>query len=752
MHRTSTSPLPSHQVGFFIALLCVQTLLFSRVYAEGQWSGRIFDADGRPVPLAHVLFVPHQDSGQTHSTYSDSSGRYRLTAPTNTIGQLRVETLGYKTAVRAVDTPGESTAFDFYLQLQPLLMDELVVYRQRDEEDASFVETIAVDRSSGNDLAQLLDAATGINIRRYGGLGSFSTVSIRGSTSEQVQIFLDGVPLNSASGGGVDIGSLSLAGIERIEVHRGAVPAQFGGNSMGGVVHLRTQRLSAKRRTHLQAGGGSFSTRQLGLSQSGSWRTWQHASLVNYSASANTFRFWDDNGTEYNVADDEWATRLNSDFSALRLMSKVGRPFGARQLQVHAIFDLSNRGIPGLGNNQSLHTRFDTWSHIAEANFYGPHAHSGTFRLKAYRADQRDTYKDLLGEVGTGLQHQRNATRSYGLRGELSALLPYISLVNTFAEFRRERFAPRNALRPDSVLPTSQRSSAALGFEVETPLVGRRLAARIGGQSEHLSNRLFASDGLALGSFSPRRSSETLWGLRLGLMARLGAHLSAQAHRGTYQRAPSFFELFGDRGAVMGNADLIGEMGHNNDIGLAYRRPIETASGFSLLEVIYYHNRVDNLIRFVHNSQQVSKPYNIGEALLRGVEVRWQARAFSALALSGNYAYQRAENRAPFSFEQGNDLPNAPRHRLSNRLEYTLSAWALWYEHQRESRHFLDRANLRPVARRIIHHIGARLAVSETASLTAEMRNAGDNRIADLWGYPLPGRSYIVKLDYSFTP
>ena len=99
---------------------------------------------------------------------------------------------------------------------------------------------------------------------------------------------------------------------------------------------------------------------------------WEYLGLVNYRASRNDFRFWDDNGTEYNSQDDGWARRLNSDFRGLRGLAKIGRSLGASRLQIHNTFDLSYKGIPGIGNNQSLHTRYDTWRHIAEAALFGP--------------------------------------------------------------------------------------------------------------------------------------------------------------------------------------------------------------------------------------------------------------------------------------------------------------------------------------------------------------------------------------------
>lgn len=749
MRRNSTLSLPGRQVGFFVALLCTRALFAEPIAQTSELSGRVLDADGRPIASALVIFTtsPVDDGGQ--STYSDSTGLYRLPTLSSPIGQIRVEALGYRPLTRSIDLRSSDTTVDFYLQLQPLQMDELIVYRPRSKDDASFVETITVDRRSG-DLAQLLDAATGLNTRRYGGLGSFSTVSIRGSTSEQVQIFLDGVPLNSASGGGVDVGSLSLAGVEQIEIHRGTAPSQFGGNSIGGVVHMRTRGLEAPQQTHLHAEAGSFATRQLGFSHSGRLGLWHYLSLADYRASDNTFRFWDDNGTEYNAEDDEWATRRNSDFAALRILSKAGRLLGAHRLQIHSTLDWSHKGIPGLGNNQSLHTRFDTWRHIAEVNFYGPHTRGGSMRLKSYYSEQRDTYKDLLGEVGTGQQHQRNATRSVGLRGEWNVLWHRDMLANAFAELRREHFSPRDALRANESPNASRRSSATLGLQLEKGLFDQRLATQIGGQIERQRNRFFIQGNGPFTSADTLRSTGVLWSARWSLSARLSAHISARAHSGIYRRAPSFFELFGDRGAVIGNAELNSETGHNSDVGLVYRAAQNKRIGVELFEVAYYRNRVRDLIRFIHNSQQVSRPYNVGKALLQGVETRWQARLFSRLVTTGNYTYQRAENRAPFSFEKGRDLPNAPRHRLSNRIALRAAPWETWFEHQWESRHFLDRANLRPVARRLLYHIGVRRAIGEAIELRAEMRNVGDNRVADLWGYPLPGRSYALAVEHTF--
>ena len=760
MRRPSAQTRSRSRVGlFFIALLLS---LQPEALLAGGLQGRLLDGD---TPVSGAVLTLRSASGAVYATRSDTDGAFQLQDLPPGAWELRVEMLGYRPLERHVQTGVVSemgaarsdaappTEIELYLDPLPLLMDEMVVRARRDPKGghtAAFVEAIHFgdQRAPDADLAQTLDRATGVNIRRYGGLGSFSTLSIRGSTAEQVQVFLDGVPLNQAIGGGVDLGNLPVGGVESVEIYRGAVPARFGGNSLGGVVHIRTRPLGDEVRTRLRTGTGSFGTRQLSASIGGPWNGWEYLGLVDYSASRNDFRFWDDNGTEYNAKDDGWARRLNSDFRGLRGLAKVGRRVGASRLQIHNTVDLSHKGIPGIGNNQSLQTRYDTWRNIAVAMLYGPLArgHAG-YRLKAYHSREESEYKDLRGEVGTGTQHDRSTTLGMGLRGEANALLPGRALLTAFAAARRETFDPDNLLQRQSRLLQSRRRGLTAGTEVEVPLL-RRLTLNVGSQFERLDDRFYDRKNFAPSDILPsREKGETLWGYRLGMALDLGAGLALKAHHGRYQRAPSFFELFGDRGAVIGNTDLVSERGRNGDLGLVFRSAASGA-GLVLAEAVYYRNRVDDLIRFAQNSQRVSRPQNFGRASLRGVETRVRARLIPPLEIGGNYIYQRAENRTPFSFERGNDLPNAPRHRLNARIALDLARAGVYCEFSRESRHFLDRANLRMVPVRVLYHLGGRVPLVEGVALSWVLRNLSDNRVADLWGYPLPGRTYALAMHY----
>jgi len=71
------------------------------------------------------------------------------------------------------------------------------------QETPAFYSLIKRDQFEGKieSLAEVIEKEAGVQVRQAGGLGSYSVISLRGSTSEQVMIYIDGILLNEASGG-----------------------------------------------------------------------------------------------------------------------------------------------------------------------------------------------------------------------------------------------------------------------------------------------------------------------------------------------------------------------------------------------------------------------------------------------------------------------------------------------------------------------------------------------------------------------
>ncbi|MBN9424760.1 MAG: hypothetical protein BGO63_13070 [Candidatus Accumulibacter sp. 66-26] len=75
-------------------------------------------------------------------------------------------------------------------------------------------------------IPDLLDQIPGVYVRRMSGSGHYTTASIRGSAPSQVNIYIDGVPLNTASETAADLSTLPISNVERVEVYRGTTPAR----------------------------------------------------------------------------------------------------------------------------------------------------------------------------------------------------------------------------------------------------------------------------------------------------------------------------------------------------------------------------------------------------------------------------------------------------------------------------------------------------------------------------------------------
>ena len=85
-------------------------------------------------------------------------------------------------------------------------------------------------------LTDALQHAPGLKIQRT--VKNGSKLNIQGADANHVLILKDGLPFISPTGSETDISQIPLAGIERIEIIKGAGSALYGSSAMGGVVNL----------------------------------------------------------------------------------------------------------------------------------------------------------------------------------------------------------------------------------------------------------------------------------------------------------------------------------------------------------------------------------------------------------------------------------------------------------------------------------------------------------------------------------
>jgi len=91
-------------------------------------------------------------------------------------------------------------------------------------------------------LPDLMRKVPGVHVREVNGKGQYTTVTVRGSTAAQVGVFIDGVLSNLGGDSAVDLSTIPVANVERIEVYRGYIPARFAGTFIGGVINIVTKK------------------------------------------------------------------------------------------------------------------------------------------------------------------------------------------------------------------------------------------------------------------------------------------------------------------------------------------------------------------------------------------------------------------------------------------------------------------------------------------------------------------------------
>jgi iron complex outermembrane receptor protein len=615
----------------------------------------------------------------------------------------------------------------------------------------SFVSTIdATDRPGEiQTTADLLSEAPGVQVRRFGGLGAFSTISIRGSSANQVQIYLDGIPLSRARSNVVDLSGLPLDSLERIEVYRGTAPIGFSGG-IGGVVNLVTQPASEAARTESSASYGSFDTRKAVAARSQRVKGTDFLGYVTYLGSEGDFTFKgspEEEGADADVPVTK--TRINNQFDSVDTLIKATRTLGeglTADLTTELFF--RDGGVPGDENDQARNASLRHWRslnylRLRSEGLLADNLDASATTFGIYERDELED-EDSPPELALSRQDREDEDTLFG--GNLTGTYWLFAThpLGWFAELSYECFSGFNAEESGALRnePDQNRLTASLAAQPQIELFDGRILVVPTSRYDHLRDSV---SELPRTSNVPAGSRETkhtdLWNPSIGAQLRLLPQLRLRGNLGRFQRAPTFLELFGNSGVVRGNPDLDPEEALNRDVGLVLE--IDALGWLSDLyaEYVYFNNDIDDVIVLVQVSQDAFRPRNVGKARIRGHEATLRTVFLNHLSLSLNYTNQDPEIRS--GSQKGNRLPGRPADELYLRTELFNRFGELFYEFNLVGGNFVGEANLNRVPTRRIHTVGITTSIPSWLAIGFEARNVTDDQISDVLDFPLPGLSFF---------
>lgn len=546
-------------------------------------------------------------------------------------------------------------------------------------------------------VSELLLQSPSLQINDYGSLAGLKTVNIRGFGSAHTNLYLDGIKVSNVQTGQADLGFLDLTGLQSALVN-------YAQNS----IDFKTRRPRFDDRKFNGKAGlnlGSFTTVQpyLGINFKLS---------EDYALSLNASYLYSKGDFEY-----DGLKRGNNDISSFKGGADLFGRLLEGDLHAKAYICSSERGTPGSTSFPSPDDRQKDLNALVQASYDKKYSEKYSLQLSGKLSDDKLDYLTAWGDSNYNLLNcQINTVQFLKLNSHLdfslAADIAFDKLnSNEYEAFRTGLLVAAAAGYKGDVID----ATAALEYHVN-------------------EERQRASRSRLLPSFSA--VFHVLKSLNFTALV-----------RETY-REPVFNELYFPS---YGNPDLRAEHGWISDFGLDFRHSFGQTPVY--FKANYYFHTVEDRIASAPSAGNplIWLPYNIGRVKSAGIDLAaGVSHRFGGITLKADarYSFLDAEDRTADSATFGQQLPFIARHTCLFNLDAewnNLNAGLLWQG--RFGRTTSDKDGLGDWN---TLDLNMRYAIFKGLSAKLSVKNIFDCRYEFISGYPMPGRSLLLGIEYKF--
>jgi vitamin B12 transporter len=156
-------------------------------------------------------------------------------------------------------------------EAEPVVVSATRFEIPRDQSPASVsvIDSQDLDNKQIERVADALREVPGLNVVQTGTPGQLTSVFMRGLPSQDMQVLLDGIPINQGLAGQFDFANLTTDNIDRIEIARGPQSTIYGPRALAGVVQIFTKQGTGPPGITLSEEGGTYDTYRETLSSDG---------------------------------------------------------------------------------------------------------------------------------------------------------------------------------------------------------------------------------------------------------------------------------------------------------------------------------------------------------------------------------------------------------------------------------------------------------------------------------------------------
>lgn len=482
-------------------------------------------------------------------------------------------------------------------------IEEIIVTATRTEtpvsqlpDSVTIISSEQIAQQKAITVFETLRSVPGLNIRKSGGIGRLTNVTIRGSGTNQVLVMIDGVQVNSPTTGSFDFANLTTDNVERIEVVRGPQSTLYGSDAMGGLINIVTKKGKGKPKFSIRS---EFGTPE---------RTFKES--INSSGSIKGFHYSVDLARI-----DSDGRGADDDYEKVNISSRVGYKFNEKMnFETAMRYNNSRVGIDDgpfrqdpnrESRNEDLnmnaifnHSVTDWWSH----------------RLKFSVADSdlKSVDRANPGEPDPfGISRFLLDTQIY--TGNWQHTLNYNDIDTFVLGFEFENQSADNRSFDKSIINR--------GWYFQNQL--------------KLWDRFFFNTGIRL-------DDNNTFGKSVNPKLSMAYHLKEtdtkfKANYGQGFRGPTLNDLFFPD---FGDPTLDPEESESYDVGFE-QYLFEDKIFFG---VTYFNNRFSNLIQAVDTGGFVFRAKNIGHVRAEGIEAETVIKPFKGLTMRGTFTRTNARD------------------------------------------------------------------------------------------------------------
>ncbi len=574
--------------------------------------------------------------------------------------------------------------------------------------DVSVIDRATLELAGQSSLRDLLSQLPGVQMTTNGSYRSTTGIFLRGASTSQTLVLIDGVRVGSATSGGASFENMPLSRIERIEVLRGAASALYGSDAVGGVIQVFTREASQGLQADANIGLGTDGQQQAGAAVRGTSGLLGYSLGVSREKASGISVISNPAASSYNPDDDGF----NAASVDAKLTAKLSREhalslsllYNENEYQFDGTPFPNPLGLTRLTTDARSSIKLNHASFKWDAQWLAQW-HSTLTLGNSDEQSLGDYFRISDGAWG-GSTKFNTSRRQATWQNDIALDKDVLSLM---VENRNESVNSSTAY----TVTSRDVRSALVSYAFNRPVWNALLVAR-------------NDDNSQFGNFNN-------WAASGGY--RITESVRAVASVGTSFQAPSFNQLYFPG---FGNTALVPQKNRATELGMKYR------SGDVSMGAVVYNNDIQGFIVPVNNVQS-------SLAVLRGITLSGDVHSGDTrYSLSYDYADPRSYSTNPAS----NDLRlvRVARNVFNARVNHRMGDVGVFGEVKVSG----DREdnNLTFSGRDILPgytvlNLGLNYQVQRNVSVLARINNVTDEKYMLANTYSTPGRNVFVSLNWA---